>query len=120
MNATTYNILSWHSETTVQKAAAVMLLKACEKHKILLSGMDSIINDVQSLFDIAKSFLCTRIHAFLQSIDTSQEVAEGIDFLIKNSPGVFEGLRTQQQQLLFFRKNFNFIVSEFNYSAILF
>ena len=108
-----------YPETTVQQAAAVMILKAREKHKIPLSVMDAIVNDVQSLFDIANTTLSTRIHTYLQSVGASQEVAEGIDQLINNSPGVFEGLKTQQQQLSFFRRNFNFIVSDFcNFTLI--
>ena len=90
-------------EKSLQQAAAVMILKTREKHKIPLSVVDSIVNDVQSLFDSAKTTLSAQIHTYLESCGASKEVAEGIDQLIKNSPGVFEGLKTQQQQLCFCR-----------------
>ena len=87
-----------------------MLLKAREKHRIPLSVMDAIVNDVQSLFDIVNATLSTRVHTYLQSVGVSQEVAAGIDSLINNCPRVFEGLQTKQQQISFFRRNFHFIV----------
>ena len=107
-------------EKSLQQAAAFMILKTREKHKIPLSVMNSIVNDVQSLFDIAITTLSAQIHTYLESCGTSKEVAEGIDQLIKNSPGVFEGLKTQQQQLSFFRSNFNLIVSIFVGSKLLY
>ena len=36
---------------------------------------------------------------------------EGVDSIFSNCPHLFAGLQTQQQQLCFFRRNYNFVVS---------
>ena len=87
-----------------------MILKTRQKHRIPLSVMDAIICDVQSLFDIAIGELSSQIQTHLQQLGVTQEVARSIDSIFTNFPRVFEGLQTQQQQLAFFRSNFNFIV----------
>ena len=98
------------TDGVIQRAAAIMLLKAREKHRIPLSVMDAIVNDVQSLFDIVNVTLSTRVQTYLQSVGASEEAVEGIHLLFNNCPRLFEGLQTQQQQLSFFHKNFHFIV----------
>ena len=45
----------------IRKAAATMILKIREKHRIPLSVMDTIIVDVQSLLDVAMSDLSDQI-----------------------------------------------------------
>ena len=95
----------------IQKAAATMILKTRENHRIPLSVVDSIIYDVQSLFDIVISNLSSQVQACLQSSGVSQRVAEGVDSIFSNCPRLFAGLQTQQQQLCFFRRNYNFVVS---------
>ena len=89
-----------------------MILKTRESHRIPLSVMDSIIYDVQSLFEVALCRLNREV-AKLQTSVISQEVVESVDSIFTNFPQVFEGLQTQQQQLSFFRRNFNFIVSTY-------
>ena len=89
------------------------ILKSHEKHKIPLSVMHSIINDVQSLFQIFTANISEKVQEYLLNVGVSHDVSAGIDPAVFNEcPRVFEGLQTQQQQLSYFRMNFNFIVCE--------
>ena len=95
----------------IQRAAATWVLKTRESHRIPLSVMDSLIYDVQSLFDIVVGNLSSQVQDCLQYSGVSQGVVESVESIFCNCPPVFAGLRTQQQQLSFFRRNFNFVVS---------
>ena len=88
-----------------------MMLKAREKHRIPLSVMDTMIYDIQSLFDIAISKLSTEVKTYLQQAGVQDEAAKHVDYMFSDFPKISNGLETQQQQLAFFRSNFNFIVS---------
>lgn len=75
--------------------------------------MDSMIQDVQSLYDIAVTNLSIQVQASLQNSRVSQGIVESVGSIFDNCQQVFEGLQTNQQQLPFFRTNFNFVVSLF-------
>ena len=94
----------------LQKAAATWILKTREVHRIPLSVMDSIIQDVQSLYAIALSSLSGQVTACLESADVPRDVLDSVTTIFSNPSQVFEGLQTQQQQLSYFRTNFNFVV----------
>lgn len=95
----------------IQRAAATWILKTRESHRIPLSVMDSMIQDVQSLFDIIVSNLNSEVQSCLQNSGVSQGIVESVGSMFGNCQRVFAGLQTQQQQLSFFRRNFNFVVS---------
>ena len=98
----------WHM--CIQKAAATMILKIRQKHRIPLSVMDTIIVDVQSLLDVAISDLSDQVQMYLQQAGVYQEVIRGTESIFGQFPRVFDSLHTQQQQLSYFRSNFTFIV----------
>ena len=94
----------------MRKAAALWILKTREVHKIPLSVMDNIISDVQGLFQSALSHL----HQHTRDI-LPQENYEALDSAFsEHSPfvNIFEGLRTQRQQLTYFRKEFRMVVHD--------
>lgn len=98
----------------IKRAAATWILKTRESHRIPISVMDSMIQDVQSLFDIAVSNLSMHVQATLQSSGVSRGIVESVGSIFDNCQQVFEGLQTNHQQLSFFRSNFNFVVSSFH------
>ena len=89
--------------TQIKRAAATWILKTRESHCIPLSVMDSMIQDVQSLFDIAVTNLSIQVQASLQNSRVSQGIVESVGSIFDNCQQVFEGLQTNQQQLSFFR-----------------
>ena len=90
----------------MRKAAALWILKTREVHKIPLSVMDNIISDVQGLFQSALSHL----HQHTRNILPENEALESA--FSEHSPfvNIFDRLRTQQQQLTYFRKEFKMVV----------
>ena len=88
-----------------------MMLKAREKHCNPLSVMDTMIYDIQSLFNIAISKLSSEVKTYLQQAGVQDGTAKHVDLIFSDFPRMFTGLETKQQQLTYFRTNFNFIVS---------
>ena len=70
--------------------AGIMVLKAREKHRIPLSVMDTIINDVQSLFDVVISKLSAEVQKYLQHAGTYQENLRGVNSIFTNYPQVLQ------------------------------
>ena len=64
--------------------------------------MDSIISDVQDLFQSALSHL----HQYTKSIVPENEALDSAFSEHSSFVNIFEGLKTQQQQLSDFRKEF--------------
>ena len=92
----------------MRKAAALWILKTREVHKIPISVMENIISDVQGLFQSALSHLYQHTKDLLP-----RENYEALDSVFsEHSPfiNIFDGLRTQQQQLTYFRKEFRMVV----------
>ena len=56
------------------------------------------------------SDLSDQVQMYLQQAGVSQEVTRGTESIFGQFPRVFDGLHTQQQQLSYYRSNFNFIV----------
>ena len=61
-----------------------MILKTRESHRIPISVMDSIIYDVQSLFEVALCRLNREVRAKLQTSGISQGVVESVDSIFTN------------------------------------
>lgn len=96
---------------SMRKAAALWILKTREVHKIPLSVMDNIISDVQGLFQSA----LTHLYQHTKSILPENEAVDLA--LSESSPfiDIFAGLKTQQQQLNYFRDEFKMVVCSDNY-----
>lgn len=91
---------------SMHRAAGLWIFTTREVHKILLSVMDNIISDVHSLFQSA----LTHLHQHTKSILAENEA---IDLaLSEHSPfvNIFDGLKTRQQQLNYFLKQFKMVV----------
>ena len=99
--------------TRLQKAAATWILKTRECHRLPLSVMDSIIFDVQSLYDVALSQLGDHINHILSEAGVDQGAMNSVAAEITNGPHmhIFDGLKTQSQQLAYYKEHFQFVVS---------
>ena len=73
--------------------------------------MDSVIHDVESLFQVALSSLSVQIETSLEKAGVSQDIVDSVTAALSDYPPVFDGLQTQQQQMAYFKRNLNFIVS---------
>ncbi len=100
-------------EATLQKAAALWILKTRELHRIPISTMNTIIVDVQSLFEVAFSEIRGRIQRKIDDGSASLDVTGLIlEELSDSNPllSIFHGLETYHQQMRFFRANFRQVV----------
>lgn len=106
-------ILSTVDDVQLQRAAATWILKTRERHRIPLSVMDAIVHDVESLFEVAVGQLSDRILSKLKDAGVSNEILESVASECESGPpsNMFEGLRTQHQQLMYYKQNFKFVVS---------
>ena len=65
------------------QAAATMILKIQEKHRIPLSVMDTIIVDVQSLLDVAMSDLSDQVQCICNKLGSIRKLLGGLSpFLV--------------------------------------
>lgn len=102
------------TEESLQRAAALWLLKAREKHRLPLSVVDTMIADFQSLYEIAISSCRHQVEAALLEAGISEDTITSVTVhLSEGSPftNIFRGLQTQQQQLVYFRRHFGLVVS---------
>ena len=102
-----YHVVTLQDATdSMRKATALWILKTREVHKIPLSVMDNIISDVQALLQSA----VIHLHQHSRSILPQHEALDST--FSEHSPfvNIFEGLKTQQQQLSYFRKEFRMVV----------
>ena len=102
------------SREELQKAAAMWILKTRECNRIPMSVMDSIIFDVQSLFDVALGQMRQSVETILQRSSIPQGVMEAVSSELNEhstSAKIFHGLETQHQQQKYLRTNFNLVVS---------
>ena len=74
--------------------------------------MDSIIYDVQSLFEVALGQLGDRVQMVLSEAGVSSELRRSVEaeFASGTHTHIFAGLTTQSQQMAYFKKNFQFVV----------
>ncbi len=101
-------------EQSIQKAAAVWILKTREGHRLPLSVMDSIISDLQSLHSLVLGNIRDRIETTLQEASVPVDVGESILQHVSDDSAyanIFKGLETQSQQLRYFRNHFHLVVS---------
>ena len=101
-------------EGEVQRAAAMWILKTRECNRIPMSVMDSIIFDVQSLFDVALGQMRQSVETILQGNSIPQGVTEAALSQLNEhstSANIFHGLETQHQQQKYLRTYFNLVVS---------
>lgn len=99
-------------EATLKKSAALWILKTRELHKISVSTMNSIIVDVQSLFEVALSEILESIRRKIQGASVASDVSDLIlQELGDSNPllHIFHGLETHHQQMRFFRTNFRLV-----------
>lgn len=74
--------------------------------------MNIIIADIETLFGEALGAISTRLETALRNAGASQSIADLVTSTINGYPSsLFSGLKTEHQQLAYFKKNFNFIVS---------
>ena len=101
-------------EESQQRAAAIWILKAREQHRLPLSVMDAMIGDFQSLHQVAMTSCRQRVETALTAAGISEDIiASAMVHMTEESPfmNIFRGLRTQHQQLAYFRRHFGLVVS---------
>lgn len=121
--STTHSLTNGSAEmtlnvNTLQRAAALWILKTREVNRIPYSTMERIISDLQSLLHVVVSEFKDRIEERVQEITLTSTSAEDLirlvsDELVSSNPllTLFSGLETQYRQTHYFKKNFNLIVS---------
>ena len=93
---------------TVQRAAALFLLKTAEKHKLPLSSMDGLMLDVQQLNSTVLDKVAEKSKQFLNEEDAESLCATLHDESIRNP---FVGLHNAYQQTKYYREHLGLIVS---------
>ena len=75
--------------------------------------MDTLIADVQSLYDVSLSCIACHVSAIVQLAEIDIQTAELImtEFNGRSSSNIFRGLSTQEQQMHYFQTNFGLVVS---------
>ena len=95
-----------------KNAAAMWILKTRENHQIPISVMNSIISDVQSLFELGLNDLKDDVKQVMDQAGISNETIGAVQMRISGSTHakIFQGLETQAQQLTYFQQNLNLVV----------
>ena len=80
-----------------------------------LSVMDSLIADVQSLFELGLSDLSKDVSHLLSQAGVEKDVLNAVLARITygSQAQLFHGLETQSQQLSYFKQNFGLVVCFF-------
>lgn len=75
--------------------------------------MTSITDDVQSLYDVALTQIGSRIQKVLHEAGVDSEVRRSVAAEVSYGPytQLFSGLTTASQQLAYYKRHFNFVVS---------
>ena len=116
-------ILCFLADTaTLQKAAATWILKTRESHCIPISVMESIIQDVQSLYEVALTQLSGRVQSILHDagVTPSTRAMVAKEFTDGTYTHLFTGLNTNAEQMTYYKNNFNFVVSYLFYYCLLY
>ena len=101
------------TEDTLQKTAAMWILKAREEHRIPLSVMDGMMGDFQSLHQVAMEACRHQVEATLKETGTSDDtITSALVHMSEGSPftNLFRGLQTQHQQFAYFSAHFGLVV----------
>ena len=102
------------TEEAIQRAAALLILKIREGHRVPLSVMNDNVADVGALYQLALSAIRQRVKSTMNDAGVSNTVVEStMCHLSDESPltNIFRGLTTSYQQLQYFKKNFDLVVS---------
>ena len=100
------------SAITIQQAVALWLLKSRELHNILVSVMDGIAKDMQSLFDVITESIRSTLHSILTGAAYLTEAKAQISTYMSGCNfNILQGLHSQSAQLQYFRNHLNLIVS---------
>lgn len=98
----------------LQESAALWLLKMREMHRLPLSVMDALMEDIESLIHAAISCIKQCTVAKLRDDQASEvlirSVGDGFS-IVGSHLSLFNGLKSQHQQQNFFCTRFNLVVS---------
>ena len=94
----------------LQKAAATWIL---ESHRIPVSVMDSIIQDAQSLYEVALTQLSGHVQSILHNggVKSSTQATVAKEFTDGTYARLFTGVNTSAEQMTYYKNNFNYVVS---------
>lgn len=106
------------SDESMQKAAAMWVLKTRKLHRIPQSVMDEMVTDIQGLFQASLSKISERIKFTLTEASVEDKICESVlRHLNEEQPlcNIFRGLQSHHQQLSYLKKNCDLVVSRFSY-----
>lgn len=96
----------------IKKAVALWLIKSSELHKIPESVMNTIVADIQDLFDFVMESLNSNITSILHkapNINRAQEIIA--QHLHSSTYSIFKGLQTSATRRSYIKQNFGLVVS---------
>ena len=106
-------ILKTTGITKVENTAAMWILKTRECHQIPISVMQSVINDVESLYAVGLGEQKDRIIEILDQEGASQELKDKVEVEITRGPlaHLFQNICTEAKQMSYFKQHFQLVVS---------
>ena len=100
------------SVDSVQSYAAKWILETSEKQKLTRQAMLGIVQDTSFLFDSITQAICQQVTTVLAQMDVQLSVLPQVEKVFSSAiTKPFEGLMSFHQQLQYYRRNFNFVVS---------
>ena len=99
---------------SMQRAAAIWLLKTQELRRLPQSTTEGIMQDVGSLYDTALSNLHADVLDALRRAGVDSSTIPGLSSVFSSSGphgNLFSGLETHYKQLQYYKNNFHFVVS---------
>ena len=100
--------------SALQKAAAKWILKTRELHRIPLSVIDAAIQDVEDLFQTSFALVKENLIKKMKQLALSESVVTTVARELHAATShmrIFDGLRSQHQQQVYFSRHFNLVVS---------
>lgn len=104
------------TEDTLQRAAALWILKTRDTHRIPQSVMDQMVSDLGNLFQCALAGISSKVSCIMKDNGVAEDVVKSVcSHLDRDGPfsDIFRGLKTHRQQFKYFQKNFDLVVSPF-------
>lgn len=104
----------------IKRAVALWLIKSSELHKIPESVMNTIVGDVQDLFDFIMESLHSNITSILQkapNIDRAQEIIA--QHFHSSTYSIFKGFQTSATRRSYIKQKFDLVVSWATISILL-
>ena len=102
------------TEDDIQRASALWILKTRESHRIPQGVMDTIISDIQSLFQVSLTGISQRIKKTLRETEIRDSLLQSVLGHLKDGQpfcNIFQGLQSHHRQLNYFKAKFDLIVS---------